>query len=300
MLFPYGTDAPIYHRPIATISIITINVLMFFATGMGVDVFVPRTGPYDWLHLHFDQINPLQWLTAAFMHAGVIHLVGNMIFLWVFGLIVEGKIGWMKFSGLYLGICLLKGALTQIPMFLFFDSSGQAFGASGAIFGIMAVALLWAPRNEVSCLFAFTWFWIRSFEVSVVAFCGFFVAFQVLFLSLGRWMGGGWMSSELLHLIGFAAGLPWAWWMLRTGRVDCEGWDLISKLQGRSPPVRHLSASEESAAGRAALEEILASPSQFRPRASDNWEQQTSPLPQAPSKPIRKVPSPPPGSDLDW
>ncbi|MEM9828624.1 MAG: rhomboid family intramembrane serine protease [Planctomycetota bacterium] len=324
MLFPYGTDAPVYHRPIATISIIAINVLMFVGTVMSDPVspasFSVGHAWHDWLCLHFDQINPLQWITAAFMHSGAIHLVGNMIFLWVFGLIVEGKIGSPKFAILYLGICLLSGAMIQVPMFAFFDSSNFALGASGAIFGLMAIALIWAPMNDVHCIFAWSWFWIRNVDLPVYGISGFYIAIQFLYLALLQTMSGRWMSSELLHLVGFAAGVPWGIWMLRSNRVDCEGWDLISKLQGKSPPSRHLSASEDSAAGRAALEQIMADPGRYNPaavaatdrptdRVDPIWENQTSPIRRA-NSPIRPTPKqvvqsrtqppPPPNSDLDW
>ena len=49
-----------------------------------------------------DGIHPLQWLTNIFLHAGFFHLVGNMIFLWTFGFVVEGKLGWLPFTALYL------------------------------------------------------------------------------------------------------------------------------------------------------------------------------------------------------
>ena len=73
MIIPYGTDAPVYHPPFTTIGVIVLNTVIFLATGMGHD---PQ---YDWLALQFDQVNPLQWITAAFMHGSFGHLIGNKI-----------------------------------------------------------------------------------------------------------------------------------------------------------------------------------------------------------------------------
>ena len=98
--FPYHTDAPLYHYPIGTVLLIVINVLMFAAT-WSQD---PQT--YDSLILPFDTIQPTQWVTSAFMHVDIMHLAGNMLFLWSFGLIVEGKLGWYRFLPLYLGIAI--------------------------------------------------------------------------------------------------------------------------------------------------------------------------------------------------
>ena len=61
-----------------------------------------------------DGIHPLQWLTNNFLHAGFFHLAGNMIFLWTFGLVVEGKLGWWAFLLVYLGLGVGESAGMQI------------------------------------------------------------------------------------------------------------------------------------------------------------------------------------------
>ena len=65
---------------------------------------------------HGDGLHPVQWVTANFMHAGVLHLVFNMISLWVFGMIVEGKIGWWRMLVVYLGIGVVQNAIIQVMM----------------------------------------------------------------------------------------------------------------------------------------------------------------------------------------
>ena len=96
LFFPVGTDAPIYHRPFATIGLIAANVLLFIASWQG------QMG--GWLLQLGNGLHPVQWWTSAFYHYGVMHLLGNMVFLWTFGLIVEGKLGWWQFLPLYLAL----------------------------------------------------------------------------------------------------------------------------------------------------------------------------------------------------
>ena len=227
MLFPYGTDAPVYHPPIATIGIIVINAAMFLTTGMGCRDY----GEFDWLILEFDRINPLQWVTAAFMHASWIHLIGNMIFLWCFGLVIEGRLGWRRFSGLYLGLTLADGAVGQIPMFLFSDGVGGALGASGVVFAMIVIAMIWDPESEIHCVYVWGLWFVGSVDIPILMVGGFYVAVEFLQIGLIGWR----MSTPMLHLLGAAVGIPFAIYMLQTKRVDCEGGDLLSRLGWNGP-----------------------------------------------------------------
>ena len=222
MLIPYNTDAPIYYFPFTTIGLIVANVLMYV-----VSLAMMTEGPANvlWLTLEFDTINPLQWLTNNFMHADIFHLAGNMFFLWGFGLVVEGKLGWWRFLLLYLGIGIVYGAIVQTIMFLLAEEYGVALGASGVIFGILAVAVLWAPQNEMSCLL-FLRLYPQVIEIPIFGFGFFYLVVQVLFFV---WRGFS-MSSEALHLTGLAVGLPVGIVMLKLAWVDCDGQDYFSHL----------------------------------------------------------------------
>ena len=195
-----------------------------FATKEPGSVFVLGDSPkIHWLTLEFDTINPLQWVTHNFMHADIMHLIGNMIFLWGFGLVVEGKIGLAKFSGTYAVLCLVQGAIVQLVMYFASDSNGVALGASGAIYGLMAIAVLWAPKNEMSCLIFFRLI-PRVIEIQIVIFGALYLAMQVFFF----WLHGFSMSSEALHLTGVMIGVPVGLLFLKRKWVDCEGWDFHS------------------------------------------------------------------------
>jgi membrane associated rhomboid family serine protease len=226
--FPYTTDAPLYHLPIATIGLILANVLIFLGmiTGHIPDV-------ENWILWYGAGLHPEQWLTSIFSHAGIDHLVGNMLFLWVFGLIVEGKIGWWKFLACYLGIGVLHSMLEQIVMLGYTGAVPGALGASAAIFGIMAMAALWAPLNEI------TFFWIffvrtGTFEVGVYMMAAFYTGLEILMVLI---RGGG-AASSLLHITGAAIGLPLGIAMLKWNWVDCDGNDLFHIWSGDYGNVR--------------------------------------------------------------
>jgi membrane associated rhomboid family serine protease len=222
--FPYGTDAPIYHWPITTVVLIVVNVFAFCTA-----VSAPEQAA-TFVLVFGDGLHPIQWLTCNFLHAGVAHLIGNMSFLWCFGLIVEGKLGWYKTLAAYLGIGVAHGAIVQILML---GSVGSALGASAAIFGFMAMCLIWAPENHMSFVFVVIyWFFVRivDFQMKIVTLVGLFLAFQLGMMILTKMT----MSSEVLHLTGAALGFGLALLMLKLRLVDCEHWDLFSVWTGRN------------------------------------------------------------------
>jgi membrane associated rhomboid family serine protease len=172
---------------------------------------------------HGAGFQPWQWLTSNFIHRDILHLAGNMLFLWGLGLVVEGKIGWQKFLGLYLGLGIAECAIEQTMLsFVRFDS----YGSSAIIFGLLAVALVWAPKNDLIVGFWVPIFGDGTFDVAISAFSFIVLAVQGL---LAWWIG----PAVLLHLIGAILGFIAATVMLRRGWVDCEGWDLFSVLRGR-------------------------------------------------------------------
>jgi membrane associated rhomboid family serine protease len=229
--FPYSTDSPLYHLPIATIGLILANVLVYVGMVTGQISHVE-----SWILVYGAGLHPAQWLTSFFSHAGIQHLVGNMIFLWVFGLIVEGKIGWWKFLACYLGIGIVHSMLEQMVMLGYSGLVPGALGASAAIFGIMAIAAVWAPLNEIRFFwFAFVYsFTTGTFEVGVYMMAVLYVGWEFLMIVLF----GGSAASSLLHISGAAVGLPVGIAMLKLKLVDCDNGDLLSIWSGRYGNVR--------------------------------------------------------------
>lgn len=222
---PINTDAPIYHWPRATVGLIAANVLVFTLSCSGTIGTFPEVVDRYGLS-HGAGLLPWQWVTSNFIHRDVLHLAGNMLFLWGLGLVVEGKIGWQAFVPLFLGLGIAECAIEQTVLNLLRIDWGGSYGSSAIIFGLLAVALVWAPRNDLIVGFWVPIFGDGTFDVSIAAFSFIVLGAQGLL----AWRIG---PAVLLHLMGAVLGYFAATIMLRRRWVDCEGWDLFSILRGR-------------------------------------------------------------------
>jgi membrane associated rhomboid family serine protease len=221
IIIPVNTDAPIYHWPWMTLLLVAINAVTFIVTGFGEN-------PDGWL-LRFGQgLNPVEWVAYSFLHAGWLHLVGNMIFVWGFGIVVEGKLGWWRFLLVYLSIGVLGGVLIQTVM-LGHDPSLNAGsqGASLIVYGLLAICVVWAPKNEMDLLI-FLGYRVISAEVTILTFGFWYVALQVL----SAWWNQFSMGSAMGHLIGAFWGFGIGIALLKLRWVDCENWDLFAIWNG--------------------------------------------------------------------
>lgn len=223
IVIPLNTDAPIYHWPWMTLILIATNAVTFFLTGGGSETD-------GWLLQFGHGLHPTEWLAYNFLHFGWMHLIGNMVFLWGFGLIVEGKLGWWRFLLLYLVIGALGGALIQTLMLARADElAGSGGGGSSlVIFGLLSLCMIWAPKNELD-VFIFIGVRAMTVEISNLMFGLWYIAEQFLW----AWWGGFSMGSAFGHLVGafWGAGIGVA--MLKLGWVDCENWDLFALWSGR-------------------------------------------------------------------
>ncbi|MCA9228588.1 MAG: rhomboid family intramembrane serine protease [Planctomycetales bacterium] len=248
MLIPYGTDAPIYHLPFATGAMIALNVVASFAVWVGTGglwyIDSPDGETLQWVKqltlMYGHGLRPWQWVTSNFLHADILHLASNMFGLWGFGIVVEGKIGWKRFLMVYFGIGIAQGAVEQTMML--FASGGASLGASSIIYGLLAIAMVWAPRNEMQCAFVI-YFRPIFFEAQLYT-----IACVLILMEIGTSLLAGlsW-GSQILHLMGAAAGFAVGFYMLKKKMVDCEGWDLLNVWAGRegqSPEERHMSADD--------------------------------------------------------
>jgi membrane associated rhomboid family serine protease len=135
--------------PVVTYGLIAINVLFFLVELSGGDAFIER---WAFVPIRFLS-NPtgefVTIFTAMFMHAGWVHLIGNMLYLWIFGDNVEDRLG----HGLYLVFYLVCGIGATFAQLLFSMSSNVPnLGASGAIAGVLGAYIIMFPRQRVSVL----------------------------------------------------------------------------------------------------------------------------------------------------
>lgn len=148
-------------------------------------------------------------VTALFVHAGWVHLLGNMLFLYVFGAMTEARMGRLRFLLFYAGC----GYLALLGYAVANSASRQSLvGASGAISAVLGAFLFLFPRARVTSLFPFLFFLPLRLPAWVVL--PFWAAVQWL---AARRAPEGPGVAYLAHLVGFALGLCFAW--VRFGRA---------------------------------------------------------------------------------
>ncbi|MFE6484765.1 rhomboid family intramembrane serine protease [Streptomyces sp. NPDC057757] len=156
--------------------------------------------------------DPRAWLTPAtaqFVHGGWLHLLGNMLFFYVFGVMTEERMGHVEFALFYLGcgcLALLGYAVANA------ESEQTLVGASGAISAVLGAFLYLFPKARVTSLFPFLFFLPLRFPAWLVL--PFWVALQ--WLAASR-VSAGPGVAYLAHLVGFSLGFAYAW--VRFGRT---------------------------------------------------------------------------------
>jgi membrane associated rhomboid family serine protease len=190
-VLPLRDNVPTRSFPVVTVAIIVVNVLVFLWEwgGTPLDVDVASYGYYP---CSLDppcvgeaaSLRELPWyesaFTSMFMHADLLHIGGNMLFLWIFGNNVEDALGRVRFLVFY----LLAGlAATALQTFVTLKSAGATaasvpnLGASGAISGVLGAYFLLLPRARVlTAIFLGFIFFLR--EIPAFFFLGFYFLFQ--------------------------------------------------------------------------------------------------------------------------
>lgn len=212
MFFPIKDDNPTIRKPYLTVALIVVNSLIFlYAISLGSRGFRLFTIQFGFIPYEFIsgvELTPelsastyFTPLTSMFMHGGWLHLIGNMLFLWIFGNNIEDYFGLVKFLLFY----ILSG-MAAIALYTLFGPSSQVplVGASGAIAGVMGAYLVLHPRARITVLVVF--FFIQFVVLPAKVVLGLWFVYQLLMSMIGSATGGGvaWMA----HVGGFVFG--WA------------------------------------------------------------------------------------------
>ena len=139
----------------------------------------------------------LSLLLSLFMHASWLHLLGNMLFLWIFGNNIEDRLGALKFILFYL-LCGVGASLAHVLFNL--DSLTPVIGASGAVSGVMGAYLLLFPNARIRTL-VFIFILVTTMDVPAAVFLVIWFAFQFFYA------GGGANIAWLAHVGGFLVGM---------------------------------------------------------------------------------------------
>ncbi len=211
LLFPYQIEAFFPIRPIANWIIIGICVLLWVlgAAGKLSDEFIVSLVLYEW--------SPLDLIGHCFLHADFFHLLGNMVFLWVFGNAICSNTNNLVYPLLF----LLFGAVAGAIELLFSPESGEdgVIGASGAVNGVIGFALAVYPKDKVEMFFLF---FIKpsTFSVSLWVLVLFWLGFD-----LWGVLTHGSGIAYWAHMGGLATGLVTGMIFDRMDWVNVTEWD---------------------------------------------------------------------------
>lgn len=216
MLIPLGTDRPQSRTPVVTYALLALNVLAYLvqvvATKNQTSIIAHPVWP---MVLVPGNSGWWTWLTYAFLHGSPMHLLGNMVFFWVFAQAVEDRLGHIGFSAFY-----LAGAVaTGFAHALFKDN--PVVGASGAVACCTGAYLVMFPLAGVRVLLFF--FLIGVFVLPAWVLIALAIAKDVVMFGLG----GGNIAVEA-HLAGYGYGFAIAFTLLATRLVPREPYDLFT------------------------------------------------------------------------
>jgi membrane associated rhomboid family serine protease len=228
-VFPLKDNIPTDRFPVVTVALIAANVLMYFLFQHGtISLGDPNTADYvcnlfeyaavpdeltggrnlpgpDACGSTADVSPYLTLFTAMFMHGGLLHLGGNMLFLWIFGNNVEDAMGPVKFLAFY-----LLGGIAAFALQTVIDPGARVptVGASGAVAAVLGGYLLLFPRARVLTAI-FIVFFFTLIQIPAVFVLGFWFVQQVLFgyFDLSDPAGGGGGVAYFAHIGGFLFGL---------------------------------------------------------------------------------------------
>lgn len=242
MLIPLEVDRARTRPTLVVYVLVALNVLAFLlaelATVANPDAFAAA---YVRLILWGESFRPHTLLTYAFLHAGFLHIAGNMLILWTFGPVVEDRLGRAGFLGLYLAGAVVAG-LAHMGVY----PGRPVVGASGAISAVTGAFLVLAPLTHVRCLSILV---LATVSIPAAWFIGLAIAWDVILQGLG----GGGRVARLAHLGGYALGAGVAMTLLWTRVLAREPFDLFSMAKQAHRRRQFRAAADERARAQARL-----------------------------------------------
>jgi membrane associated rhomboid family serine protease len=219
-MIPIRTDAPLRTTPYVNWAIIAVNVVVFLG-----QTAATRGESHFFDHLVLDPFRPrlYQYFTSMFMHASLLHIGSNMLFLYIFGNSVCDKMR----GGNYLLFYLAGGVFAGIAHVLFSDS--PVLGASGAISAVTGAYLILFPRASVTIVYFFIL--IGTAEIPGVLFVLFFFLLDVFKQFQPGLFGGQEAVAHMAHIGGSVFGIVTSSILLRLRLLPRDAFDAVAILQ---------------------------------------------------------------------
>lgn len=206
MFFPYNVDVPMERVPIANWVLVGLTAL--------VSIIIFQSGS-EALIMNLplwrgDNFSAIQLPGYALVHAGPVHLIGNMIFLFCFGNAINAKFGHVIFLAFYFAVAILTGLA-----WLAFGSGLVLVGASGAIMGVVGAFLILYPKNDVSVCYILI---VRNGTFQMPS--GLLIALYIVFDIWGLASTDVSPVAYICHVAGAVIGILVAVVLLKTGRIE--------------------------------------------------------------------------------
>ncbi|MHC4646764.1 MAG: rhomboid family intramembrane serine protease [Planctomycetota bacterium] len=244
MIIPYYADVPYDRRPVANWLIVLFLILVFgFQTATedkdAGEIVLPDIRIVEqWDEAQWEAWNAKaaeRWLESLgptgklvlkgweitglfghmWLHGGIFHLAGNLIFLWVFGNAVCAKLRSTVYLPIYVWLGLMAAA-SQLML-----SEGYMIGASGAINGVVGMFLVFFPQNEISCIWVF-FYWVKKFNISSYWMILFWFVFDIIG---ALFLAGRSNVGYFAHIGGFVSGAALAILMVKKRWVTMETYE---------------------------------------------------------------------------
>jgi membrane associated rhomboid family serine protease len=211
LILPIRTDSPLKRRPIVNYALIAANVLIFVLTPEKLTLPFRLSGSHPQLY---------QFVTYAFLHADWTHLIGNMLFLYIFGNSLNDKLGHIEYFFFYIAGAIFSGAGYTLI------SSADLLGASGAIAAVTTGFLVLFPRSNILVVI-WLFYFIDTFEFSSLFLIGFKMILldNVIMPALSR------TESHVAygaHLVGYLFGFIIPLFLLAVRALDRDQFDILA------------------------------------------------------------------------
>ena len=234
MLLPYRCKNPPESYPYVTVGIIVANFLVYAFTTH--NLLVIKQGVVADFAVSPETMNLFRILSAMFLHENPLHILGNMLFLWLFGSSVEGRLRSGKFAALYFGSGICAQMTQLFSQMAIHDTHTFGLGASGAIMGIAGAYIYMFP-HAIIVVFRF-WFFMFRLIVGPADWkawwvIGYFMAINVVNAIITQSLGFSDGTAYMCHVGGFGSGLLIA--MLMRPKRDTE---IYSQVQATRADVK--------------------------------------------------------------
>lgn len=250
MIFPIRTSIRPRRTPYANYALIAVNIIIFFLEyhpdpATGSVVFRPWVGQFM-----LTPIRPYLWqfVSYAFLHGGLMHILGNMYFLYLFGNNVNDKLGHINYLCLYLGGAVFAGVGHTLLHI------NPVLGASGAVAAVTGAYLVLFPQTLITVLYWF--FFIGTMELSAL----YFIAFKLIVWD--NVIEPRFSTAAIAydaHLAGYAFGIAVMLVMLATGLIGSSRFDLWAMIKRWNQRRRYrdvVSSGYDPFAGRTTVKQI--------------------------------------------